>query len=241
MRTVLLTHVMQYTGPGAMDILSQQGMRVVAHDASFVDDATRSAFLQRYPDALCLAATEPAAMVDELRLRNLAIDAVISNDVYPISPAPIGAIDPDNFRNTFEAVVMFPVQLAQLLLPQMRVRQSGCFVFVTSARPLRPEAGFAVPTSLRAATTTFALALAREAAGDNIQVNVIAPNYLYSEMYYPRARFIDDAAGREQIASIVPMGRLGTPQEVGELIAFFASGRCGFVTGQVIYFTGGWP
>ena len=39
----------------------------------------------------------------------------------------------------------------------------------------------------------------------------------------------------------VPAGRLGTPEEVGELIAFFASGRSPFVTGQVVYFTGGWP
>jgi hypothetical protein len=53
---------------------------------------------------------------------------------------------------------------------------------------------------------TFALAMAREAASAGIQVNVVAPNYLYSEMYYPRARFIDDPKGRDFIAGIVPMG-----------------------------------
>ena len=136
---------------------------------------------------------------------------------------------------------MFPVQLVQLLLPGMKERGSGSFVFITSARPLRPEPGFAVPTSIRAGTTTFALALAREVAVDGIQVNVVAPNYLYSEMYYPRERFVDDPKGRELIASIVPMGRLGSPEEIGELVAFFVSGRSSFVTGQVIYFTGGWP
>jgi len=138
-------------------------------------------------------------------------------------------------------VLVFPVQLAQLLLPQMKARKSGSFVFVTSARPLRPEPGFAVPTSIRAGATAFALSLSREVAGFGIQVNVVAPNYLYSEMYYPRARFVDDPAGRELIAATVPMGRLGTPEEIGELIAFLVSGRSSFVTGQVIYFTGGWP
>lgn len=83
--------------------------------------------------------------------------------------------------------------------------------------------------------------MAREAASFGIQVNVVAPNYLYSELYYPRARFIDNLKGRELIADIVPMGRLGTQDEVGELVAFLASGRSSFVTGQVIYFTGGWP
>ncbi len=180
-------------------------------------------------------------MVAELDGRRIELDAVASNDVFPTSPRPIGEIAPSNLRDTFEAVFMFPVQLAQLLLPGMKSRGQGSFVFITSARPLRPERGFAVPTSIRAATTTFALALAREVASCGIQVNVIAPNYLYSEMYYPRARFIDDPQGRELIASVVPMGRLGTPEEIGELVAFFVSGRSGFVTGQVINFTGGWP
>jgi NAD(P)-dependent dehydrogenase (short-subunit alcohol dehydrogenase family) len=184
---------------------------------------------------------DPKALVDELKDRDIYIDAVVSNDVYPITRTPIGAIALEDLRNTFEAVLVFPVQLTQLLLPEMKARKSGSFVFVTSARPLRPELGFAVPTSIRAGATAFALALAREVVSFGIQVNVVAPNYLYSEMYYPRARFIDDPQGREHIAGIVPMGRLGTPEEVGELIAFLASGRSCFITGQVIYFTGGWP
>ena len=44
-----------------------------------------------------------------------------------------------------------------------------------------------------------------------IQANVVAPNYLYSEMYYPKARFVDSAEGGELIALTVPFGRLGQP------------------------------
>jgi NAD(P)-dependent dehydrogenase (short-subunit alcohol dehydrogenase family) len=98
-----------------------------------------------------------------------------------------------------------------------------------------------VPTTLRAATTAFAKALAKEAAPFGIQANVIAPNYLASELYYPRSRFVDDPAGRAEIERIVPFGRLGDPSEVGALVAFFASGRSPFTTGQVVKFTGGWP
>jgi NAD(P)-dependent dehydrogenase (short-subunit alcohol dehydrogenase family) len=123
----------------------------------------------------------------------------------------------------------------------MKEKGRGRFVFVTSARYLQAELGFAVATSIRSATTAFALGLAREAAAYNIQVNVVAPNFLYSEAYYPRARFIDDPAGRADIAAKVPLGRLGRPEEIGELIGFLASGRSPFVTGQVIDFTGGWP
>ena len=241
MRTVLVTNVTQYTGPGVVEALLRQGARVLCHDASFEEPGARASFRQSHPGVECLRSMEPHALAAELEENAFSVDAVVSNDVYPITPRPIGEIDPANLRNTFEAVFMFPVQLAQLLLPGMKARGSGSFVFVTSARPLRPEQGYAVPTSIRAGTTAFALAMAREVAGAGIQVNVVAPNYLYSEMYYPRARFIDDPQGRELIASIVPMGRLGTPEEIGELVAFFASGRSSFVTGQVIYFTGGWP
>lgn len=241
MRTVLVTNVSQYAGPGVVATLLRQGARVLCHDAAFRASAARDGFRLSHPGVECLESLEPRALVAELEERAYSVEAVVSNDVYPLTPKPIGEIDPADLRNTFEAVFMFPVQLAQSLLPGMKARGSGSFVFITSARPLRPEKGYAVPTSIRAGTTTFALAMAREVAASGIQVNVIAPNYLYSETYYPRARFIDDPAGRELIAGIVPMGRLGTPEEIGELVAFFASGRSGFVTGQVIYFTGGWP
>jgi 3-oxoacyl-[acyl-carrier protein] reductase len=89
--------------------------------------------------------------------------------------------------------------------------------------------------------TAFALALAKEVAPYGIQVNVLAPNYLYSEAYYPRARFVDDPEGRELIRAKVPMGRLGNPEEAGELVSFLVSGCSTFMTGQVINFTGRWP
>jgi 3-oxoacyl-[acyl-carrier protein] reductase len=241
MRTVLVTNVTQYAGPGAIQALVQQQMRVVCHDFTFGQQAVRDEFMTRRPGVECLDSADPSALVDEVKDRGIQVDAVVSNDVYPITCAPIGEIALDDLRNTFESVLVFPVQLTQLLLPEMKTRRNGSFVFVTSARPLRPERGFAVPTSIRAGATAFALALSREVASFGIQVNVVAPNYLCSEMYYPRARFIDDPQGREQIAGLVPMGRLGTQQEVGELLAFLASGRSRFVTGQVIYFTGGWP
>jgi 3-oxoacyl-[acyl-carrier protein] reductase len=75
---------------------------------------------------------------------------------------------------------------------------------------------------VRAATTDFSKALAKEVAPFSIQANVVAPNYLYSEVHYPKGRFVDSAEGRELIARTVPCGRLGRPEEVGALIAFLA-------------------
>jgi 3-oxoacyl-[acyl-carrier protein] reductase len=239
-RTILLTNAKDYCGPGATSALVQNGARVYCHDASFVSEEERAAF-DRATGARALGARTPADIHAELAAMDVSPDAIVSNDVYPITRNAIEDIPLDDFRATFEAVVLFPIRLTQAFLPAMKERRSGAFVFITSARETRPEPGFAVPTSLRAATTAFAKALAKEAAPFGIQANVVAPNYLYSEMYYPRARYIDDPEGRAFIAEKVPFGRLGEPEEVGALIAFLASGASPFTTGQVIYFTGGWP
>jgi 3-oxoacyl-[acyl-carrier protein] reductase len=241
MKTVLVTNATQYTGLGAVEALCAAGHRVVCHDQVFSDDDALRAFQAMHPQAVALRRSDVPGLVTELGSIVGTLDAVVSNDVYPLTKALVEDVSLDDLRGTFEALLVFPFRLAQLLLPDMKSRRNGCFVFVTSARQLRPEPGFSVPTSIRAGTAAFAQALSKEVASYGIQVNVVAPNYLYSEMYYPRARFIDTEEGRQQIASIVPAGRLGTPEEVGELIAFLVSGRSRFITGQVVYFTGGWP
>jgi 3-oxoacyl-[acyl-carrier protein] reductase len=240
MSLVLLTNVRQYAGPGAVTALLQDGHTVACHDTSFVDAVARADFQERCA-AHALEAQTPKAVYAEVVARWGVPDAVVSNDVHPIVPNGIEAIPLDQFRATFEAVVIVPIRLTQLFLPDMKALRRGAFVFVTSARETRPEPGFAVPTTMRAATTAFVKALAKEAAPFGVQANVVGPNYLYSEMYYPQARFVDDPEGRDAVARAVPFGRLGTQEEVGTLIAFLASGKSPFTTGQVIYFAGGWP
>lgn len=241
MRSILVTNCRQYAGPGTVAALLASGYRVACHDASFADPEARRAFDAENPGAVALDAATPGAIA-EAALAHIGLpDGIVSNDIYPITKRPIEDIPLADFDATYQAVVRFPIELTQHLLPAMKRRGSGAFVFVTSARELQPETGFAVPTTLRAATTAFAKALARETAPSGLQVNVVQPNYLYSEMYYPRARFIDDPAGRAAIAATVPAGRLGTPEEIGALITFLVSGTSPFTTGQVIPFTGGWP
>lgn len=237
---VMLTNALSYAGPGALAALAERGDRVACHDPAFADPAARAAFQSAWPRAAVLASVAPEAAAAEAADLLGDLDAVVSNDVHPLTPAAIEDVDIADLRATLEAVTVVPFRLAQCVLPAMKRRRGGSLVFVTSARERRPEPGYAVPTAARAAATAFAKALAKEAAPFQIQVNVVAPNYLASELYYPRARYVDDPAGRAKIAELVPFGRLGRPDEVGGLIAFLTSGQSPFMTGQVIDFTGGW-
>lgn len=236
-----MTHVCQYTGPGSIPVLLRDFGTVYCHDASFRNGDTAKRFEMDNPGTVALISQTPGDLIAEVAKRGLTIDTVIHNDVHPNVPLPIEEIPQTMFQTSLAALLLFPVELTQGLLPEMKASKRGRFVFVTSARYRQPEVGFSVATTVRSATTAFAQSLAREAAPFGIQVNIVAPNYLYSEAYYPRARFIDDPTGRAEIAKKVPMGRLGTPEEIGELIGFLASGKSSFITGQVIDFTGGWP
>lgn len=240
-RTALVTNVLDYGGPGAVAALEEASYAIACHDRSFTDPEAHENYSMAHPSVTTLLAQEPEAVMAETLSHFSMLDALISNDVHPIRPAPIQDVSLEDLRATIEAVLITPFRLAQAVIPHMKQRRTGSIVAITSARELRPEPGFSVPTTVRAGATAFALALARELAPWGIQVNAIAPNYLYSEMYYPRAQFIDDPEGRKAIEEVVPFGRLGTPDEFGALVAFLASGTAQFVTGQMIAFTGGWP
>jgi 3-oxoacyl-[acyl-carrier protein] reductase len=64
---------------------------------------------------------------------------------------------------------------------------------------------------------------------------------VYSEAYFPMAKFIDNPIGKNFIREVVPAGRLGQPEEIGELINYLANLKGSFHTGTIIKFAGGWP
>ena len=238
---VLLTNALSYTGPGTLEVISKSANTIYCHDPAFGNPAMAAEFQSANPELVVLNMQTPDGIFDYFDQSGISLNAVIHNDVLGNKPAPIELVPESDFVESFNQLYLFPVKLTQLLLPMFKKQKHGSFVFVTSARYLKPEPGFSVATSIRSATTSFALALAVEAASHNIQVNVVAPNYLYSEAYYPAAKYIDDEVGRKIIKSQVPLGRLGQPEEIGELISFLISGKSSFVTGQVFDFTGGWP
>jgi NAD(P)-dependent dehydrogenase (short-subunit alcohol dehydrogenase family) len=238
MKNVFVSNVLQYTGSGVVEVLSRN-YRVICHDQTFADETRRSEYGQK-ENIFAIAAQTPDDIASELKALG-PVSKYVFNDVHPNTPKEFEEIDIEELRAAHASLVEFPFRLCQLVLPQLKQEKEGSIVFVTSARQLKPEPGFTVATSVRAGATALALAVAREAAPYGIQVNAIQPNYLYSEMYYPKAKFIDDPVGRKAIADIVPAGRLGNPEEFGELVEFYISGRSAFTTGQIINFTGGWP
>jgi NAD(P)-dependent dehydrogenase (short-subunit alcohol dehydrogenase family) len=166
---------------------------------------------------------------------------LVSNDAYRPIHGSIEDAEIESLQSTLDRLVVFPFGIARAAIPRLKAQAKARVVFISSNRNRLPLRGGSIPDIARAGANALVKSLSIELAPHGIPVNAIAPNYLYSETYYPKARFVDDAAGRAYIEQTVPAGRLAKPQEIGELIHYLATMQGSFMTGAIIDFSGGWP
>ena len=169
------------------------------------------------------------------------LDVLISNDTFPAIHIPIEEANVEDLNATLENVLVYPFKLMQEAIPRLKKQGRGNVIMITSCRTELPLPGGAIPDIARAGANALLKSLSIELAPCGIPVNAIAPNYLYSEAYFPRSKFIDNPIGKNFIREVVPAGRLGEPEEIGELISYLANMKGSFHTGTIIKFAGGWP
>ena len=150
-----------------------------------------------------------------------------------------GALDnpDDEWEEAFRSLVLAPRALIERVLPGMRERGWGRVVNVASSSIREPIPGLTLSNSNRMAALGLLTTLAREVAADGITVNTIATGRFATDRLasnYGSLENAERAAGEE-----VPAGRLGTPEEFGDLVAFVCSDRAAYLTGTVIPLDGG--
>ena len=150
-----------------------------------------------------------------------------------------GALDHDldEWTAAYRSLVLSPRVLAGAAVPGMRERGWGRVVNVGSSSTREPIPGLSLSNSHRMAAVGFLKTLSREVAGDGITVNTVATGRFATERLADAGGSLEtaeEAARRE-----VPAGRLGRPEEYGDLVAFLCSERAAYLTGAVIPLDGG--
>ena len=238
-RVVLITNVEHFVGRPVAAALAAQGATVVCHDRSFADAAAAERFVADSPALALVRAQTPAGIVAQATEARGCIDVVVCNDAGAAVRAPIEAASSDDMRSALEEMVVFPFEMARAVVPQMKARKRGKILFITSATPLRGLPNYSMYVTARGATNALTLSLAQELGRDNIQVNAIAPNYVESPTYFP-PELVNDPETLARMTRNIPLKRLGKPEEVAALVAFYASDKSDFITGHVMPFAGGW-
>lgn len=167
------------------------------------------------------------------------LDAIVIASAMPAPRKRVEDLDVETLMPYFERLAAESIAFAGAAVKAMRPNKSGRIVFGTSSGPIGGIPGFAAYAAARAAVNGVVPTLALEVAGDGISVNAVAPNFIQTETYYPRALLEDPVKGPKLLAR-VPMGRLGEAEEVAALIELLTLGRSGFVSGQVIPISGAW-
>ena len=172
------------------------------------------------------------------------IDVLVHNAGGPPS-APISKITNIDWQNSIDLNLLSFIRVTELVIPVMQKQESGRIIAITSVSVKQPIDNLVLSNTTRLGVVGFAKTLANEYAKNNILVNVVCPGPTLTD----RMKELIDATvqntGRseEDVKNTwtgqIPLGRLGKPEELANLVIFLASERASYITGTAIQVDGG--
>ena len=171
-----------------------------------------------------------AAMAAELG----GIDIVVAN-----VSALAGASDEAAWRAGFEVDVLGTVRTVEAAMPHLESSEAAAIVTVSSVAGVESFGGVRPYNSVKAAVINYTSNLANALAGQGIRANCVSPGTIFFEGGVWDQRRLDDPEGYEAALARNPTGRMGTPEEVADAVAFLASPVSGFTTGANLVVDGG--
>jgi 3-oxoacyl-[acyl-carrier protein] reductase len=213
--------------------LTKDGFRVVVTD---VDEQTAKQIADEVGGA---ARRVDVSDPDDVRALAESLDRcdVLVNNAGVWRFAPIATTTPEDFHTVMNTNVLGTLLCTQALAPLMAANGGGSIVNLASvtAKSITPWVG--VYPASKAAIMALTKQTALEYAAQGIRANAVGPGFI------PTPGTLDtygaDEETQQQRGKIVPIGRYGTPDEIADAVAFFASDASRYITGQVLFVDGG--
>jgi len=168
-------------------------------------------------------------------LSNVGPVDIVINSAGIVGPnLPLWQIDSEEWRRTFDVNVTGTFNVCRVIIPGMIERRWGRIVNFASIAGKDGNPMLAAYSASKAAVIAMTKSMGKELATTGVLVNAIAPAVMDTPMI---AKTAPEALAH--IATLIPMRRIGRPEEVAELAAWLASDKCSFSTGAVYDISGG--
>ncbi|MBG21271.1 MAG: oxidoreductase [Rhizobiales bacterium] len=213
------------------DVLVKEGESVVAE----LKAAGGSAEFHH----LDVRSTEAAnALVAEIESAHGHIDVIVANAGIA-HKAPLDTLDDDKWDLTFDIDLKGIFRVVRAAAPKMRERKSGAIVALSSIMGVAYGWDEHVHYSAaKSGVVGLVRGLAVELAKDGIRVNGMAPGYIRTAQLLSEENSLGEK-GAQEAAAFIPMGRIGVPEDIADVIAFLASDSARYMTGQTLVVDGG--
>jgi len=184
------------------------------------------------------------ARLAEVEKRVGEVQVLVNNTGGP-PPSTAAGVDPKQWAEHFNSMVLSVIHLTDLVLPKMRERGFGRVITSTSSGVVAPIPNLGVSNALRASLMGWSKTLAREVAPDGITVNVVIPGRIATD----RIIQLDSARAEREGKTVdevhaastatIPVGRYGRPEEYAAAVVFLASEPASYITGSTLRVDGG--
>jgi 3-oxoacyl-[acyl-carrier protein] reductase len=239
-RVALVTGSSRGLGPSIAARLARDGFSV-AVNGTHLDRTLEVAHTIRADGGTALSfaadvtsAAEVAALVRAVGDQLGPVMVLVLNATGPQPESPVGEVSWAEHLAQLDFFVKSPVLLLNAVLDGMKAKRFGRIITVDSEVVDVPPPGRSAYVAAKAAQIGLARAWAVELAPFGITVNAVAPGFIPVERHADVPEEV-----RAAYRATVPVGRMGTPDEVAHAVSFFASDGAGFVTGQRLVVNGG--